>query len=257
MSKPAWNPALYLTYADERTRPVHELVARLSGADPKTIVDLGCGPGNSTEVLRKRWPEASVIGLDSDPEMLKVAQKADPAVTWVQADIADWSPESAPDLIFANAALHWVPDHPTLFPQLFKSLAPGGALAVQMPFNFDEPSHACMRATAALPRWSPLNLSRGAIAPLLQPEQYYDLLAPSAGHLDLWVTSYQHVMADAAAILTWVRGTGLRPFTAGLSPEDKDAFEADYLAMLEQAYPIRSDGKRLLRFPRLFLVARK
>ena len=257
MSKPVWNPALYLTYADERTRPVHELVARLSGPDPKTIVDLGCGPGNSTEVLRQRWPAASVIGLDSDPEMLKAAHKADSAVSWIQADIADWSPETPPDLIFANAALHWVPDHPKLFPRLFQSLAPGGALAVQMPFNFDEPSHACMRAAAALPRWAPMGLSRGAIAPLLQPEQYYDLLAPLAGHLDLWVTSYQHVMADAAAILTWVRSTGLRPFTAGLSPEDKDAFEADYLAMLETAYPIRSDGKRLLRFPRLFLVARK
>jgi trans-aconitate 2-methyltransferase len=114
-----------------------------------------------------------------------------------------------------------------------------------------------MRATAALPRWASLNLSRNAIAPLLQPEQYYDLLAPLAGHIDLWVTSYQHVMADAAAILTWVRGTGLRPFTASLSAEDKAAFEADYLAMLETAYPIRSDGKRLLRFPRLFLVARR
>lgn len=257
MTKPAWNPALYLTYADERTRPVHELVARLSGPDPKTIVDLGCGPGNSTEALRKRWPDASVIGLDSDPEMLKTAQKSDPAVTWIQADIADWSPTSPPDLIFANAALHWVPDHPKLFPRLFQSLAPGGALAVQMPFNYDEPNLACMRATAALLRWAPLNLSRDAIAPLLQPEQYYDLLAPLAGHMDLWVTSYQHVMADAAAILTWVRSTGLRPFIASLNPENRAAFEADYLAMLDQAYPIRSDGKRLLRFPRLFLVARR
>lgn len=257
MAGPAWNPALYLTYADERTRPVHELVARLSGPDPKTIIDLGCGPGNSTAVLRQRWPGAAVIGLDSDPEMLKAAHKSDPGVTWVEADIADWSPEAAPDLIFANAALHWVPDHPTLFPRLFQSLAPGGALAVQMPFNFDEPSHACMRKTAALPRWAPLSLSRGAIAPLLQPEQYYDLLAPFACQMDLWVTSYQHVMADAAAILTWLRGTGLRPFTASLGPEDKAAFEADYLAMLVEAYPARSDGRRLLRFPRMFMVARK
>ncbi len=256
MSAPAWNPALYLTYADERTRPVHELIARLSGPDPKTIVDLGCGPGNSTEALRRRWPEAKIIGLDSDPEMLKAALKSDPGVTWIQEDIADWVPQTPPDLIFANAALHWVFDHPSLFPRLFKSLAPAGALAVQMPFNFDEPSHACMRSAAALPRWAPLNLSRGAIAPLLQPEQYYDLLAPLAVHLDLWVTSYQHVMADAAAILTWVRGTGLRPFTASLTVEDKVAFEADYLALLEEAYPVRSDGKRLLRFPRVFMIAR-
>ena len=256
MSAPAWNPALYLTYADERTRPVHELIARLGGPDPQAIVDLGCGPGNSTEVLRRRWPEARIIGLDSDPEMLTAAQKSDPGVTWTQADIADWVPQTPPDLIFANAALHWVSDHQTLFPRLFQFLAPGGALAVQMPFNFDEPSHACMRATAALPRWAPLNLSRGAIAPLLQPEHYYDLLAPLAAHLDLWVTSYQHVMADAAAILTWVRGTGLRPFTASLAGEEKAAFEADYLALLEKAYPVRLDGKRLLRFPRVFMIAR-
>jgi trans-aconitate 2-methyltransferase len=256
LSAPAWNPALYLTYADERTRPVHELIARLSGPDPQAIVDLGCGPGNSTAALRRRWPEARIIGLDSDPEMLTAARKSDPGVTWIQADIADWVPQTPPDLIFANAALHWVSGHQTLFPRLFQFLAPGGALAVQMPFNFDEPSHACMRAAAALPRWAPLNLSRGAIAPLLQPEHYYDLLAPLAVHLDLWVTSYQHVMADAAAILTWVRGTGLRPFTASLTGEEKAAFEADYLALLEEAYPVRLDGKRLLRFPRVFMIAR-
>ena len=163
-----WNPALYSRFEDERTRPARDLLARVLPPAPAVVVDLGCGPGNSTELLIQRFPRASILGIDSSPAMVDAARKRLPQHRFEQADLAEWRPEVPPDLIFANAVLQWLPNHPVLLPQLFGLLRPGGVLAVQMPDNLDEPSHRAMRAVAASGSWSarlaPAAASRGSPA---------------------------------------------------------------------------------------------
>lgn len=251
-----WNPSQYLKFADERTRPAADLLARVPLAAPAMIVDLGCGPGNSTELLARRWPGARLTGVDNSAAMLESAAKAHPDWTWEEADIAAWSPRAPVDLIFANAALHWVPDHAALFPRLFGQVAPGGALAVQMPRNFDAPSHALMHRLADDPRWRD-RLAGAARRPVAAPARYYDLLAPLARRIDLWESEYMHVLEGPAAILEWVRGTGLRPYLDPLDKPEQAAFTERYLAALAEAYRPAADGKVLFPFRRLFLVAER
>ncbi len=253
-----WNPALYRRFEDERTRPAAELLARVPLARAACVVDLGCGPGNSTELLARRFPDAAVLGLDSSAAMLASARERLPAVRFEQADIADWAPGQAPDLLYANAALQWVPDHAQLMPRLFNLLAPGGVLAIQMPDNWQEPSHRLMREVAAEPDYreaigDPASLR----TPLLGVGAYYDLLAPLAAEVDIWHTVYQHRMDSADAIVQWLRSTGLKPFVERLDAPQADAFLAEYRRRIDAAYPRHSDGQRLLAFPRLFIVARK
>lgn len=256
---PDWNPALYRRYEDERTRPARELLARVPLAGAARVVDLGCGPGNSTELLAQRFAGAELTGIDTSEAMLASARERLPQAQFARADIAAWVPRgAAPDLIYANAALQWVPDHATLIPRLFSLLAPGGVLAIQMPDNLHEPSHRLMRAVAAEVPWADAigdaNALRGE---LLGIGAYYDLLAPQAAQVDVWHTIYQHPMASAAAIVEWLRATGLRPFVERLSPGLQASYLADYECRLDAAYPARADGRRLLAFPRLFIVACK
>jgi len=261
LSQLDWNPALYRRYEDERTRPAHDLLARVGLTAPARVVDLGCGPGNSTELLARRFPEAQVLGTDNSPPMIESArerlpQARFPRLRFEVSDIAAWQPAVAPDLIYTNAALQWVPDHASLLPRLLDALAPGGVLAIQMPDNRDEPTHRLMREVAAEAPW------RDAIGDvshlrtdLLGLDGYYDLLAPLAGSLDIWRTAYQHPMASAQAIVEWVRATGLRPFVDRLAPQLRESYLATYEARVDAAYPAHTDGQRLLAFPRLFIVA--
>lgn len=253
-----WNPALYRRYEDERTRPARELLARVPLETPAQVVDLGCGPGNSTELLVQRFPAARIVGIDNSPAMLDSARKRLPGVSFGAADIATWRPEQPQDLVYANAALQWVPDHRTLFPRLFSCVAPGGVLAVQMPDNRDEATHRAMRDVAAL---APFAVAIGDPArlrsPLLGLADYYDLLAPLADDIDVWHTVYQHRMDSPAAIVEWVSSTGLKPFVEKLDPAQREAYLADYERRIAQAYPARADGRRLLAYPRLFIVARR
>lgn len=255
---PDWNPALYSRYEDERTRPARELLARVPDSLDGfvSVVDLGCGPGNSTELLRRRFRLAEVTGIDNSEAMLTAARQRLPGLRFEQADIADWQPEAAPDLIYANAALQWVPGHETLLPRLLRLLAPGGALAIQMPDNRDEPTHRLMRELAAeTPYAQAIGDAAKLRADLLPLAAYYDLLAPLAAQVDVWHTIYQHPLADARAIVDWVRGTGLRPFVDPLAPDLQARYLAEYERRIAQAYPARADGRRLLAFPRLFIVA--
>ncbi|WP_267357575.1 MULTISPECIES: trans-aconitate 2-methyltransferase [unclassified Methylobacterium] len=255
-----WNPALYTRFEDERTRPAAELLARVPLYAPRLAVDLGCGPGNSTALIAARFPDAEVIGLDTSPAMLESARVRLPDLTFAQADTATWVPERAPDLIYANAVLQWLPDHGTLLPRLFGLLAPGGVLAVQMPDNLAEPTHRLMREVAGVGPWAPAIGDpdvAGRLGRMLEPGAYYDLLAPHAAEVDVWRTAYHHRMADAAAIVEWVSATGLRPFLDPLTAAEKAGFLAAYTAGIESGYPPRSDGKRLLAFPRVFIVARR
>lgn len=252
-----WNPTLYTRFEDERTRPAAELLARVPLDAPRRVVDLGCGPGNSTELLARRWPTAHIVGIDTSPSMLQSARQRLPALAFEQGDIADWSPAEPVDLAYANASLQWVPDHERLLPRLLAMLVPGGVLAVQMPDNLGEPSHVLMRETAADARFAPFTAEASALrAQILSAERYYDLLAPLAT-VDVWRTTYHHLMDDPAAIVHWLRATGLRPFLDALSPDLQAAYLADYERRIAAAYPARADGRRLLAFPRLFIVARR
>ena len=252
-----WNPALYSRFEDERTRPAAELLARVHLEVPQTVVDLGCGPGNSTELLVQRYPAARVVGTDVSEAMLATARKRLPAITFEHSDIATWSPALQADLVFANAALQWIPQHETLLPRLVDRVAPGGVLAVQMPDNLDEPSHRLMRETAAEPRFAAaIGDAANLRARILGAQAYYDLLVTDA-EVDIWRTTYYHRMDDAAAIVQWLRATGLRVFLDPLSNSAQAEFLQAYQQRIELAYPARSDGKRLLAFPRLFIVARK
>jgi len=254
-----WDPALYRRYEDERTRPAAELLARVPLPRAGRVVDLGCGPGNSTELLARRFPDAQVLGIDTSEPMLAEARQRLPQARFEPGDIASWAPEgTAPDLIYANAALQWVPDHERLVPRLFGLLAPGGVLAIQMPDNRQEPTHRLMRELAGRAPWAAhIGDADRVRTELLPIGGYYDLLAPRAESIDVWHTVYQHRMASAAAIVEWVRGTGLRPFVDPLPPELRAGYLAEYERGIEAAYAPRTDGRRLLAFPRMFIVARR
>ncbi len=255
-----WNPALYTRFEDERTRPAAELLARVPLERTALAVDLGCGPGNSTALIAARYPDSEIIGLDTSPAMLEAAAARLPGLRFEQADAATWVPGRSPDLIYANAVLQWLPDHAALLPRLFSLLAPGGVLAVQMPDNLSEPTHRLMREVAASGPWSAAigdPAVAGRLGRMLDPAGYYDVLAPLAAEVDVWRTAYHHRMADAAAIVEWVSATGLRPFIDPLSPDQRAAFLAAYSTAIDGAYAPRADGRRLLAFPRVFIVARK
>ncbi len=255
-----WNPSLYRRFEDERTRPAEELLARVPLVNVARAVDLGCGPGNSTELIVRRFPDAEVLGIDNSEAMLTSARERLPASRFESADIAHWAPaaDAAPDLIYANAALQWVPDHETLVPRLFAALAPGGVLAVQMPDNRGEPTHRLMREVASEAPWADHIGDADKLRTLLLPlAGYYDLLARNAAQVDVWHTIYQHPMASAAAIVDWVRGTGLKPFVDGLPTDLQTSYLAEYERRVAQAYTARADGKLLLAFPRMFIVAQK
>jgi trans-aconitate 2-methyltransferase len=254
----AWNPSVYRQFEDERSRPAKDLLARVWLDAPANIVDLGCGPGNSTELLAAQFPAAAVLGIDTSEQMLANARERLAHCRFEQADIAAWRSEAPCDLIFANASLQWVAQHERLFPALFGQVAPGGVLAVQMPDAREEPAHRLMRQLAAEAPWAEtigaIAASRVKILPLTA---YYDILTPQAAGIEVWRTTYFHPMASAAAILNWVRGTALRPFIDPLPPAQRTAFLAEYESRLAAAYPAREDGRRLLAFPRIFMIARR
>ncbi len=263
MSATDWNPALYTRFEDERTRPARDLLARCSFEGNETgrgltIADLGCGPGNSTELLVQRFPQAEIVGYDLSPAMLQSAGARVPGARFETADIGDWRPGRRFDLVYSNAALQWVRGHGRLVPALLDHVAPGGLLAAQIPDNLADPSQTAMAEIAADPLFAPFlsgaGEAREPIAPLVA---YYDWLAGAGASVDIWMTHYQHPMESAAAITDWFRSTGLKPFVDPLPDDLKPAFLERYTAAMEAGYPRRADGGRLLGFPRLFFVARR
>ena len=251
----AWDAGQYLRFANERTQPALDLVARIALAEPRSIVDLGCGPGNSTAILKARWPGAQVTGLDSDADMLATARRDHRGIEFAAANIAEWRPDTPCDLVFSNAALQWVGDHERLLPRLLEAVAPGDALAVQMPRNHDFQTHALMRRVAAEGPWADRLAGARAPSPVQPPEFYYDCLAPRAARFTIWETDYIQIMDGAEAIVSWLMGTGLRPFLARLTPDEQPVFLARYKALLAEAFPPRADGKVMLPYPRLFFIA--
>jgi trans-aconitate 2-methyltransferase len=251
-----WSARQYLKFEDERTRPPRDLLAQVPLRCARRVFDLGCGPGNSTELLVERYPQARVIGLDSSPDMLRQARQRLPNCEFVEADLADWSPPESTDLLFGNAVFQWVPDHLAVLRRLLAALAAGGVLALQMPDNTQEPALAIMREVAASGAWA-ARLAQTAAArdDLPTPADYYDSLGSLCARLDIWHTAYNHVMAGPEAVVEWFKGSALRPFLSPLDEAMRRGFLAEYAARIARAYPPRYDGRVLLRFPRLFIMA--
>ena len=250
-----WDAGQYLRFADERTRPALDLLGRIELAAPRSIVDLGCGPGNSTALLRERWPEAAITGLDTSADMLAAARRDYAGIDFVLGDIATWSPTELYDVVFSNAALQWVGDHEHFLSRLLDAVAPDGVLAVQMPRNHDFATHRLMRQVAAEGPWRDKLAGARDPSPVKPPDFYYDRLAPRCRRIVLWETNYIQVMDGIDAIIAWLRGTGLRPFLARLQEAEQRQFLDRYAALLAEAFPAQADGKVLLPYPRLFFIA--
>lgn len=258
-----WDPGQYHRFSAPRLRPALDLLNQLEGLDPHTIYDLGCGTGSVTRILAQRWPEAQIVGVDHSAEMLARARATPSPITWVEADLASWEPPEPGDLLFSNAALHWLPRHRSLFPRLLEQTRPGGVLAIQMPLSWQAPSHRLMRqvlhdgGTGGRSLGDPKLRDDLSRPPVAQVPEYYDLLAPLTQALDLWTTEYLHVLEGDDAVLEWVRGTGLRPVLHSLDAEEEALFLTAYRRRLNEAYPRRQDGTTLYPFRRLFIVARR
>lgn len=254
-----WSAAQYVKFEDERTRPARDLVQRIPLAHVENAVDLGCGPGNSTEALRQRYPGARIVGVDSSADMIAEARERslEMAFEFEIADIRDWRADGPLDVILANAVLQWLPGHESLIPELIGKLKPGGVLAVQMPDNADEPSHRLMREIAEAAPWAEKLASAFAErADIRAAEWYFRLARAHARRIDVWRTTYYHPLAGGAhAIVEWVKGSGLRPFLDPLDEEHRIEFLARYEAAISEAYPMEGDGTVILPFPRLFFVA--
>jgi len=255
----SWSATQYTKFEDERTRPARDLLSHIPTAKVATAVDIGCGPGNSTELLHARFPHALITGLDSSPDMISAARKRLPHLDFQIDDIATWRNPGPFDVIFANAALQWVPDHASLLPALLAKLAPGGSLAVQMPDNLDEPAHRLMRQVAADGPWADqLAQASSARAPRHEADWYFRVLHDAVASVDIWRTTYHHPLAGGpGAVVEWFKGSGLRPFIDPLDSNQRTAYLVRYQAAIGQAYPALPDGTVLLPFPRLFIVAKR
>ena len=253
-----WDAGQYLKFEDERTRPSVDLLNRVPLKEPRNCVDLGCGPGNSTELIVGRFPSARVLGLDNSPDMLSKARGRLPDLTFEEADVATWHPNERFDLIFANAVLQWLPNHPPLLERLVSFLTDGGCLAVQMPNNLTEPSHRLMRQVAQEGPWTDkLASAAKAREKIGSFDDYYAWLTQAGCSVDIWQTTYVHPLENAAGIAEWFKSTGLKPYLDPLTDEEQEEYLRRYRAEVAKAYPVQSDGKVLLRFPRLFFVAQR
>ncbi|HVK26057.1 MAG TPA: trans-aconitate 2-methyltransferase [Actinokineospora sp.] len=251
-----WDPDKYLAFGDHRGRPFFDLVARVGAGSPRSVVDLGCGPGNLTETLAQRWPDAKLVGYDSSPDMVTAAQSR--AVTVRLGSIEDWRPESDTDVVVSNAALQWIPGHVDLLRQWVDALPPGAWIAVQVPGNFAAPSHELVRELAREPQW------RDQLGPVvlreddavLDPTGYADVMADAGCEVDAWETTYQQRLTGEHPVLEWITGTALRPVRAALADSAWEDFRTALVPRLDKAYPRRADGSTWFPFRRVFFVAR-
>jgi trans-aconitate 2-methyltransferase len=255
----SWDPGQYLKFRDERTRPSIDLASRVLLASPTAILDVGCGPGNSTEVLHARWPTARITGLDNSPEMIAKARASHDWGEWVCADaasLAGGSGQAAWDLVFSNAVLQWIPDHERLVPSLFGLVAPRGALAIQVPANSGSPLHRSLLRTAGDSRWNRFTSGCASRLVYREPSFYYHQLCGLAERLDVWETTYHHEMTDHRALVEWYKGTGMRPCLERLPDEpSRRAFEDAVLEGCRAEYPVQPNGRVIYPFRRLFFVA--
>lgn len=261
-----WNPELYLKFADERTHPARDLAKRASdalyslrsGHSEPVVLDIGCGPGNSTGVLRSTWPRGRFTGVDSSQDMIAAARKSEVPADWIIADVAVWNPDHRYDVVFSNAAMQWMPHHDQLIARFWSWLAPGGVLAVQIPANRESSLHLAMQEVAARPEWGEFTAKVGNVIEYHEPEYYYAILDKLSRHVQIWESTYWHVLDDHAALIDWYRATGMRPYlTAMPDPATRQRFENQVLKTAKAGYPVQPNGKILYPFRRIFFTALK
>jgi len=258
---PSWDANLYLRFADLRLRPALDLMGRLDGAlaarAGHAVYDLGCGAGNITRILAERFPTAPVVGVDSSEAMLAKArtQTSDLRISFRTGDLASFRPDASPAILYSNAAYHWLENHLALFPDLVRLLPPGGQLAIQMPRNHQAPSHALMPVAAERGPWRERLAGVRGIAPVADPDRYWDALRPHCSALEIWETVYQQPLTGPSPVAEFTSGTGLRPYLDALAEPERTAFYKVYCELVGEAYPRRPDGTTLFPFRRLFIVA--
>lgn len=253
-----WNSAQYLKFKNERTQPSVDLIARIGLETPADIIDIGCGPGNSTEQLKLRYPSADIIGADNSPDMIKTAQMKYEDMKFILCDAANDlnSLGKKFDIVFSNACIQWIPEHEKLIPEMLSLLKPDGILAVQTPMNYNEPIHIIIDETVKSAKWRS-KFPNPRIFHNLSPEGYFDLLSEHSSDFTMWETVYYHKMRSHSDIMEWYKGTGLRPYLNALSDAEKEEFEDDIFRRVEKAYPVQKNGEIIFRFPRLFFTAQK
>jgi trans-aconitate 2-methyltransferase len=259
-----WDPGQYRRFGDERSRPFYELIDQIGAIDPRYVVDLGCGPGELTAQLCRRWPSADVLGVDSSAEMISAAgdvlaglrAEGGPRLRFERQDARDWQPDRPVDVLVSNALLQWIPDHDKLLIRWARQLAEGGWLAFQVPGNFDQPSHLALREMASSARWQPLLAGVALNRQAASPAEYLDLLARQGCEVNAWETTYLHVLSGQDPVLRWYQGTGLRPVLTALDQDQAAEFTAEYGALMRQAYPQVAYGT-ILPFRRVFVVAQR
>lgn len=251
-----WNADLYLKFQQERTQPAIDLAQRIDLPDPKKILDIGCGPGNSTRVLKQRYPNAHILGVDNSQTMIETARRDRPDLEFDICDAAVDLPhlQGGYDVVFSNACIQWLPDHRRVIPDMLNLLIPGGILAVQTPMNYEEPIHLIIERLISSPKWSPFFPIHRIFFNLL-PEEYFNLLSEHASSFALWKTIYYHHLGSHTDILTWYRSTGLKPYLDQLPGDLKPEFEQVVFAEIVKAYPAQSNGQIIFRFPRFFIIA--
>jgi trans-aconitate 2-methyltransferase len=253
----AWDPQQYLKFSGHRLRPAVDLLMRIPDFPVRSIADLGAGAGNVTRLIKDRWPQAAVVGVEGSAEMVAAGKKAAPDIEWLQQDLGSWRPTHRFDLIYSNAALHWLPHHDRLFPLLMDKVEPGGILAVQMPRNFTAPSHLLIAETALNGPWRSKVEHLVTPPPVHEPAFYHGLLSPRSEAIDIWETEYLQVLEGENPVKEWTKGTWLTRYLDGLEGPEKKAFEAAYAERVAKAYPPNSAGQTLFPFRRLFMVAQR
>jgi trans-aconitate 2-methyltransferase len=253
-----WNSAQYLKFAAERTQPAIDLATRISSCSPAKVIDIGCGPGNSTAILKQAFPNADITGADNSENMIAAAQKEYPDLHWRVCDASKDLPAMAGefDLVFSNACIQWIPDHPALLKNMLGLLKKGGTLAVQVPMNFGEPIHQIIGEITTSAKWRS-RFPNPRIFFTLTPSEYFDLLSEYAAEFSIWTTTYYHVMKSHNDILEWYRSTGLRPYLDALDEGERPDFVQDIMEQVKQRYPAQKNGNILFRFPRFFFTARR
>jgi trans-aconitate 2-methyltransferase len=253
-----WNPDLYLKYENERTQPSYDLTSRIKIDNPASIIDIGCGPGNSTKVLRERWPQAQISGLDSSPEMIERARSDYPQGDWILADAAGWNSDSKYSIVFSNATLQWLPDHTRLVKNLFDCVQSQGALAVQVPANSGSPLHQAVLSVSKRKQWQDVMAGCDALIRYHDASFYYDCLSALTKRVFIWYTTYYHVMINHQGMIDWYTGTGMKIYLERLAnDEQRRLFQAQVLDECRLAYPEHKDHKVLFPFQRLFFIAYK
>ena len=253
-----WDPQQYLQFEHERTQPSIDLVARIPLQDPKTIIDIGCGPGNSTQVLRKRWPHADIVGLDRSEQMIERARTDHPDQTWMVGDALTLTTDRVYDIVFSNAAIHWIPDHYALIPRLFHIVKNDGMLAIQVPANYESPLYKIIVNVARSGKWSAFTSGCDELITYHNAEYYYDQLAPLTQDIALWETTYYHILKTHQDLVAWYKSTAMKPLLESLPTDDtREEFLQTILDECKEQYPPQRDGSILYPFKRLFFTARK